>query len=221
MIDVEAGKEDLFERLNKKLKEVKSTRIYKDIKILYFARCYTHSDISLLVDAKNPNLLPKFITELLLKMDGAWDIQIIPLLDPTFFNIPKYIKDGNYQHFTITLDVKSGKTESVFSYLKEFAATDEAAISFLAYSFYSYDNDIILSLLARDIAQAGKFLSEKIRTIDGVIDSFLWQIEKWQFVISDKDWLEYINYFRMADFDNQELWEGSHKVLIESYLCAC
>ena len=214
MIDVEAGKEDLFEQLNTKMEELKASKKYDKIKILYMARCFTHSDISLMFDVQDHDKLPIFITDELLKMDGVWDLQTIHLFNPNFFKIPKHVDHTNFKPFTVTLDVKSDKTESVFKYLQEFAATEEAAISFLAYTFYSYDNDIILTLLAPDIEQAGKFVKEKIRTIDGVIDTLLWQIEKWHVVIPHNEWLQYINYFRMEDIISEELWD-------ESYICAC
>lgn len=214
MIDVEAGKEDLFERMRSKLIDLKTTNAHDKVKILYMARCYTHSDISIMIDVKDPEALPEFITDVLLGMDGVWDIQTIPLFNPNFFKIPKYVKKNEFQHFTITLDVKADKTKSVFKYLQDFAATDEAAISFLAYSFYSYDNDILLSLLAPSLKEAGNFLKDKIRSIDGVIDSFLWQIEKWQFIISHEEWVKYINYFRMEEIVAAELWD-------ETYICAC
>ena len=211
MIDVEAGKEDLFERLQTEFQEIK---ISDKIEILYYARCFTHSDISIMVDVKDPEALPEFLTNTVLKMDGVYDLQTIPLFHPNFFKIPKNVNQDEYKHFTVTLDVKSDKTEAVFKYLREFAATEEAAISFLAYTFYSYDNDIIISLLAPDIEHAGKFVNEKIRPIDGVIDTLLWQVEKWQFVMPHIKWLEYINYFRMEDLVDMELWD-------DSYICAC
>jgi DNA-binding Lrp family transcriptional regulator len=214
MIDVEAGKEDLFNRIHDKLSKMKSSIQSDDVKMLYLATCFTHSDISLMIDVNNPDVLPSTIINPLLKMDGVWDIQIIPLLDPQFFKIPSYIEKNNYEHFTITLDVKSENTETVFNYLREFAATEEAAISFLSYSFYSFDNDIIISLLARDIRDAGKFVKEKIRTIDGVIDTFLWQVDKWRFVVSHFEWLNYINFHRLDDLLESEL-------LDDTYICAC
>lgn len=214
MIDVEAGKEDLFERLVTKLDSMKSSNVHEKIEILYLARCFTHSDISLMIDAKDPEALPAFITDVILKMDGVYDLQTIPLFNPNFFKLPSYVNKVDFKHFTVTLDVLSNKTEDVFKYLRDFAATEEAAISFLAYSFYSYDNDIIISLLAPSIEEAGKFVNEKIRSIDGVIDSFLWQIEKSKLIISQANWLEYINYFRMEDIVSEEFWD-------ESYICAC
>ena len=214
MIDVEAGKEDLFERLNAELDGIKSSSKFEKIEILYYARCITHSDISIMVDVKDPEVLPDFITDVLLKLDGVYDLQIIPLFKPNFFKMPSYINKDEYQHFTITLDIKSDMTESVFKYLQEFAATEEAAITFLAYTFYSYDHDIILSLLAPNIRLAGKFVNEKIRPIKGIIDSFLWQIEKSQFIIPHEKWLKYINYFRMEEIVDTELWD-------ESFICAC
>ncbi len=214
MIDVEAGKEGLFERLYKKLMELKESGTHDKIKILYMARCYTHADISLMVDVLDPEKLPEFITKVLLPMEGVWDLQTIHLFNPNFFKLPSYVNREDYKHYTVTLDIKTNKTESVFKYLQDFAATEEAAISFLAYTFYSYDNDIILSLLAPNIEEAGKFVNEKIRTIDGVYDSLLWQIEKYQMIISHDEFLEYINYFRMEDLVTEELWE-------ESYICAC
>jgi DNA-binding Lrp family transcriptional regulator len=214
MIDVEAGKEDLFERLQTKLEAVNTSELGKKIKVLYLARCFTHSDISVMVDVKDPEALPEFLTGTFLRLDGVWDLQTIPLFNPNFFKLPSYVDKTNFKHFTVTLDVYSGKTEDVYKYLQEYAATEEAAISFLAYTFYSYDNDVILSLLAPDIEAAGKFVSEKIRTIDGVIDSLLWQIEKSKFIISPVEFLNYINFFRMEDLVNEEFWD-------ESYICAC
>jgi DNA-binding Lrp family transcriptional regulator len=213
MIDVEAGKEDLFERLTETLNELKVSEINKKIKILYLARCFTHADISIMIDVIDPEALPDFVTGLL-KIDGVWDLQTIHLFNPSFFKMPQYIDKDKYQNFTVTLDVRSDKTESVYKYLQEFAATEEAAITFLAYTFYSYDNDIIFSLLAKDIHEAGKFVNEKIRTIDGVLDSLLWQIEKSEIIMSHAEFLSYINYFRMEDLVSEEMWD-------ESFICAC
>jgi DNA-binding Lrp family transcriptional regulator len=214
MIDVEAGKEDLFERLATKFKEIQEANKFEKIEILYMARCFTHSDISVMLEVKDAEALPGFITEYILKTDGVYDLQFIPLFNPNFFKLPSYVNRKDFKHFTVTVDIRSHKTETVFKYLQEFAATEEAAISFLAYSFYSYDNDIILSLLAPSLEDANKFITNKIRSIDGVIDTLLWQIEKAQFIIPHEDWLKYINYFRMEDFVSEELWD-------ESYICAC
>ena len=70
------------------------------------------------------------------------------------------------------LDVKPTKTEEIFKYIRKIAATEDYAITFLAYTFSSYESDIIFTLLSPDVEHAGKFIREKIRTIDGVIDSF-------------------------------------------------
>jgi len=221
MIDVEAGKEDLFESLHKKLKELRENQTYKGIDVLYLARCFTHSDISLMIDLADPEILPEFITQEILKMEGAWDIQTIHLLNPHFFKLPPNMNYKTYGHFTITLDVRSDRTDEVFKEIRNLAASDEAAISFLAYSFHSYDNDIILSLLAPDIQSAGKFVDDKIRTVNGVIDTFLWQISKWKFVISEKDWFKYINYSRLADDVDLEHWDDAYNDLAASFICAC
>ncbi len=217
MIDVEGGKEHLLNDLYKQLKKIKASNKYDKIEILYLTRCYTHSDISLMIDAKDPEALPPFITDNILKMDGVWDIQMIPLLNPNFFEIPKYIKKGKYKHFTVTLDVKSDKTVSVFKYLQKIAATPEVAITFLAYTFYSFESDIILTLLSPDMEHAGKFVKNKLRTIDGVTDSLLWQIETWKTLITDNEWRNYINnYLKLDKLDIAlEQWE------IDGYICGC
>jgi DNA-binding Lrp family transcriptional regulator len=214
MIDVEAGKEDLFEQLHPKLNEIKLSKKLDDIQVLYLARCYTHEDISVMIDVKDSEKLPEFIIDNILGLDGVWDLRTIHLFNPNFFRIPNIIEKGDYERFTVTLDVRSDKTKSVFNYLQKFAATQEAAISFLAYTFYSYDNDIILTLLAKDIVQAGKFVEEKIRPIDGVIDTVIWQTKKWDFIISKPEWLSYVNYHRKENFDEDEFWD-------DSYICAC
>jgi len=221
MIDVEAGKEDLFDRLFDNLKELTDTQVKDKIQILYLAKCYTHSDISLLVDVKDPEALPPFIVNIILQMDGVWDIQIIPLLNPNFFEIPDVVKKGDYSNFTLTLDVRSDKTKTVFNKLKEMAADKNSAISFLAYSFYSYENDIILSFQARNLPEAGKFVLEQIRQLDGVIDTYLWQIERWKFVISANDLLNYINSTRTEDPITVDLWEKDYQALMDAYICAC
>ena len=221
MIDVEAGKEDLFERIYERYNELKGSSIFEKIKFLYMARCYTHSDISIMIDVIDPEALPDFLTEFILEMDGVYDLQTIHLFNPNFFNIPSYIKQDKFEHFTLTLDIRSNKTKKVFEYLKEFAATEEAAITFMAYTFYSFDKDIILTLLAPDIKQAGKFVKEKIRPIEGVVDSVLWQIEKWQFAISSKEWLEYINVHRPDNPIDIIVWEDQYKELEHSFVCAC
>lgn len=214
MIDVEAGKEDLFERIHDKYKELKDWPLLKQVKLMYMDRCYTHTDINMMFDVKDFESLPRIFTEFLLDMDGVWDLQIIQLFTPNFFKIPKYVDLKSWGRFTVTLDVKSDKTESVFKYLRDFAATDEAAITFLAYTFYSYQNDIIFTLLAPGMKSAGKFVDEKIRPIDGVIDSVVWEIEKSQFAIPHEEWVKYINYYRKGDLDDEEVFD-------DAFICGC
>jgi DNA-binding Lrp family transcriptional regulator len=214
MIDVEAGKEDLFDRIYKEYKELKDYYLFKKVKLLYLDRCYTHSDINIMFDVEDFEALPRVFTEFLLKMDGVWDLQIIQLFNPLFFKIPKYVDPEKWGRFTVTVDVKSKMTEQVFKYLRDFAATDEAAISFLAYTFYSYQNDIIFTLLAPDMKSAGNFVDEKIRPIDGIIDSVIWEVEKSQFIISHEDWIKYINYYRHGDLEDDVIFD-------DAYICAC
>ncbi|UCE39278.1 MAG: hypothetical protein JSW00_08685 [Thermoplasmata archaeon] len=214
MIDVEAGKEDIFERINEKYKELRDWQLFKQVKLLYTDRCYTHSDINMMFDVKDFESLPRLFTEFLLKMDGVWDLQIIQLFTPNFFKIPDYVDLESWGRFSVTLDIKPEKTESVFKYLRDFAATDEAAITFLAYTFFSYQDDIIFTLLAPNIKQAGKFVDEKIRTIDGVIDSMIWEIEKSQFAIPHSEWVKYINYYRIGDLLDEEVFD-------DAFICGC
>jgi DNA-binding Lrp family transcriptional regulator len=217
MIDVEGGKESLIKILYQRLKEVKTSKKFDKIQILYLARCYTHSDISLLIDVEDPEVLPEFITDILLNLEGVWDIQMIPLLNPNFFEIPNFIKKKKYKHFTITLDVKSNKTKSIFKSLQRIAAKDDIAITFLAYTFYSYESDIILTLLAPDMAQAGKFVKNKLRTIDGVIDSLLWQMETWKSIITENEWREYINQYLGKDLVDLAIDQWK----MDGYVCCC
>jgi DNA-binding Lrp family transcriptional regulator len=221
MIDVEAGQENLFEKMYSKLVGLRDSELKDKIEILYQASCYTHSDISLMVDVKDPEALPSFMLDVLLTMEGVWDIQIIPLLNPKFFIIPDYITKEEYKHFTITLDVKSYQTKAVYEYLNNFAKSNEIPITFLAYTFYSYDNDIIFSLLAPSIEDAGKFVLEKIRPIDGVVDSYLWQTQKWEFIIPNDEWLNFINSKRLDDPIDAETWNKQYKDLRDSYICCC
>jgi hypothetical protein len=113
--------------------------------------------------------------------------------------------------------VKSKQTKSVFKKLKKIAATDEIAITFLAYTFFSYENDIILTLLSPDMSSAGKFVKNKLRTIDGVIDTLLWQMDTWKSIITENEWKEYINQFLEKDLIDIALdkWE------MDDYICCC
>jgi len=214
MIDVEAGKEDLFERIYKKYDQYRNDYIFKKNKMLYLTRCYTHSDINMMFEVQEYEALPRVFNEFLLDMDGVWDCQIIQLFNPNFFKIPKYVDLDTWGRFTVTLDVKSNKTGEVFKIVRDLAATDEAAITFLAYTFYSYENDLIFSLLAPDIAAAGKFLDEKIRTIDGIVDTELWELEKWKFIIPHEEWVKYINYYREGDLADEEICD-------DAFICGC
>ncbi len=217
MIDVEGGKEDLFEQIIHKLNELKEQHFFKQIQVLYLTKCYTHSDISFMVDVKDPEILPTFITKVILPLDGVWDIQIIPLLNPNFFQIPEEFTQKDFNHFTVMLDVKPTKTENIFKYIRKIAATEDYAITFLAYTFSNYESDIIFTLLSPDVAHAGKFIKEKVRTIDGVIDSLLWEIESWESLISEDEWVNYINLFLEKNKMELDLerWE------MDGFVCGC
>jgi hypothetical protein len=174
-----------------------------------------------MIDVEDPESLPAFLTKFVLQLEGVYDLQAIHLFNPNFINIPPYIEEDKYEHFTVTLDVKSKKTEEVFNYLKKFAAADEVAITFIAYTFYAFDKDIIFTLLSPDIKQAGRFVNEKIRPIEGVVDSIIWQTEKWEFAIPSNEWLKYINYFRADNPISQKIWDEQYSELAQSYIVAC
>jgi DNA-binding Lrp family transcriptional regulator len=220
MIDVEAGKEDLFGRLYTNLTELKDTQLVDKIQILYLAKCFNHSDISLLMDVKDTEALPPFIANIILQMDGVWDLQVIPLLNPNFFTPPINVWDTNYNNYSVTLDIKAEKTKTVFNQLKKIEASDLGALTFLAYSFSSYENDILLSFLSSDIAQAGKFVQKTIRTIDGVIDTFLWQIEEWKFIVAENEWMDFVKNNQSEDLVDIEEFEKSFRKIMDSYITA-
>ena len=217
MIDVEGGKEDLFDQIIQRLKELKDSQHFKNIQVLYLTKCYTHSDISFMVDVKDPEVLPRFITKVILPLDGVWDIKIIPLLNPNFFQIPEFFTKKDFNHFTVMLDVKPTQTEEVFKYIRKIAATEDIAITFLAYTFSSYESDIIFTLLSPDVSHAGKFIKDKIRTIDGVIDSLLWEIENWESLIADDEWIDYINFFLEKNRTEIDLERWG----MDGYVCGC
>ena len=55
---------------------------------------------------------------------------------------------------------------------------------------------------------------EKIRSLDGVIDSMLSQIETWQFFVEHDEWIKYINYYRKGEIEKEDIWD-------DVFICAC
>jgi len=187
MIDVEGGKEGMWNSLTDVCTETEG-----DIEPLYATRCITHGDISLIMNVKDADELPKFINTTLKPLGGLRDIWMFTMVSPRFFRLPSLIPDKVYP-FTVTIDALTQKYDDIYETLTEIKPIDNVIPTYISYTFQSFEDDIVMSMLAPDIFTVDQFVIDHIRSIDGIFDTKTYAISKSKILTPLKNWRRYIN----------------------------
>jgi len=190
MLDVEGGKESLWDDIVRLSSEKEG-----DVEPLYATRCVTHGDISLIMDVKDPDKISDFVNDTLAPLGGLRDLWMFNMIKPRFFPIPMSLGSEAIKPFTITIDGETDQYRQMFEAISKIEPTEEIILTYLAYTFQSFDDDLVLSLLGKDIYIVDEFVIDNIRQIPGIFDSKTYAISKTKILTSFKKWRNYINKY--------------------------
>jgi len=190
MLDVEGGKESLWDDIVRLCSEKEG-----EVEPLYATRCVTHGDISLIMDVKDPDQISDFVSDTLAPLGGLRDLWMFNMINPRFFPIPLMTTSQELKPFTITIDGETEHYRAMFEAISNIQPTNDVIVTYLAYTFQSFEDDLVLSLLGKDIYTVDDFVINNIRQIDGIFDSKTYAISKTKILTSFKNWRNYINKY--------------------------
>ncbi len=138
---------------------------WRDVEPLYAIRQEGKRYISIVLDVKNIDAVKKVFLRSIGMMTSVRRTRTIPIMCPVYFPLPKGHPKG-LDRFLVYLRVKPEDYKDVFEKIKHTRNTKEAFLTYMSYSFG--DDDIVLSVLAKDREAATAYVKKKIETIEGV-----------------------------------------------------
>ncbi|MCK4444274.1 MAG: hypothetical protein KAW09_07005, partial [Thermoplasmata archaeon] len=91
----------------------------KNARIVYITHRSLQEDVSVILDAKNMDIVADFVLKRLASMKEVAGIRIIALMLPRFFRVPKGMT-SKMKRFTTTITVDPNELENVYEHLSGF-----------------------------------------------------------------------------------------------------
>ncbi len=126
-------------------------------------------DIFGLIEVDEPGVLVEFMVEKVCMVDGVEEILVGNLHGVTEEIAPIAGDDVEGSYYLIYLDAEPAYYKEIYNTLHE-AADDD--IRFFGYCFEHYDRDLVVGLLADDIEEATQRILCRLRTMEGMRDTF-------------------------------------------------
>lgn len=138
---------------------------WKEINPLYAIQQERKRYLSMVLDIKNFESFQRMFLNNIATMAPVKKIMTIPLMSPIYFPLPKD-HPTNFIRYQVFLRVSPEKYNEVYSKIITLDYPEGIIVTYLSHSFG--DDDIIISLLARDRETAFDFVNDSIGKIDGV-----------------------------------------------------
>ena len=139
---------------------------WEDVKPLYLIRQEGKDYLSVVLDVNNLDSIQKLFLENLGTMMAVKDTKTIPLMSPIYFPLPEGHPE-DFNRYQVYLRVEPEKYNEVYNYIMNVSCPEDVMITYFAYSFG--DDDIIISMLAKDRETAFEFANNTLGKIDGVM----------------------------------------------------
>ncbi len=138
---------------------------WDDVKPLYALRQEGKRYVSILLDVKKFEAVENVFLKDVMAMASVSQTRTIPIMSPIYFPLP----EGHPEDMDRYIAVLRVDPENYKSVYDNIAATKTDGNAFVNYVSYSFgDDDIIVSMFAKDREAANKFANDKINSIKGV-----------------------------------------------------
>ena len=155
-----------LDELCKLIDSEKRNLYWEDIEPLYAIRLEGKEYVSILLDVKNIDEVQKIFVKNLMTMASVSTSKSMPIMSPIYFPMPEGHAE-DLQRYLMFLRVNPEKYDDVYSKIaNDLEYPQDIIVSYLSYSFG--DDDMIVSMFARNRESALKFADEVIGNIDGV-----------------------------------------------------
>jgi hypothetical protein len=155
--------EKLWEDIEEKMPKAES----KDLIPLYASQQEGKDFINVIFEAMNFEVLKDVLTENLPTLVDVRKTRTIPMLEPTYFLMPKaHPKD--LERYLISLVVEPRKAQTIHSNIVNYEFPEKVFLTYLTFSLG--EDDVLLSILAENRKSAQAFAQNAFDTMDGVIN---------------------------------------------------
>ncbi|MBI5001296.1 MAG: hypothetical protein HZB92_07220 [Euryarchaeota archaeon] len=143
----------------------KRTLYWEGVEPLYAMQQEGKRYISIMFNVKNLDAFQKVFHNASKILESILETRTIPVMRPIYFPLPKgHKKDLN--RYMAFLRVAPEKYEAVYSAIQGLCCPKDLHITYISFSFG--DDDIIVSMLAKDRETALNFVNDEIGKVDGV-----------------------------------------------------
>ena len=171
-----------------------SIRKNKDVKLLYMTQRLLEEDTSLIVDINDMNAFADFVTKHIAPLKYVKGIWLFNLICPRFFLLPR-CTPLIYKRFTLTIAAKPQEYANIYDKILKIQPSEDAIITYLAYTFQAPGQDMLISVVARDLNAVEKLFNSRVKTIKGVRDVKITCISRTKRLVSHDEWEEYIKSY--------------------------
>jgi hypothetical protein len=165
----------------------------KDVRLLYLTHRHMQEDTSLIVEAKDPDVLANFLLTHIATIENVRGIWVLPMAKMQFFEVPKDDTHG-FPRFTITIDAIPKQLDRIREKISSLKPGRDIAINYIAVTFQSFRASIVVSVLARSRNHLDLFVERYIRSLEGVADAETTLISKTMRLVSPDEWKEYVGH---------------------------
>jgi DNA-binding Lrp family transcriptional regulator len=166
-----------------------------DVKILYMTRRHLQEDTSLIIDAKDVDVLSDFLTKHIATLKYVRGIWVVNMAKMRFFRIPME-RPREFSRFTITISALPQKLEHVYKAVGALEPGRDIMINYIAQTYQSFKESIMVSVLARSMNHMDAFVRDCIKPIDGVLDTEISGISRTMRLVTTEEWEESVGpYF--------------------------
>jgi DNA-binding Lrp family transcriptional regulator len=147
--------------------ELEKRRLYwKDVNPLYAIQQERKRYLSIILDVRNLESLKRDFLDNILRITAIKKVKIIPIMSPLYFPLPER-RPEDFNRYQIFL---KGTPEKLKDIYPSIITLDYPAGIFVTYLSYSFgDDDIIMSLLAKDRETVHDFVESEFSKDDGVL----------------------------------------------------
>ena len=169
----------------------------RDVKLIYMTRRHEFEDTSLIIDAKDSDLLADFLLRHICTLSDVRGVQAILLTKMRFFPVPAD-RPAEFSRFTITIDAIPEEMEHIYESISAFTPGEDVTINYVGHSFQSIGGSIMVSVLARSREHLDSFINDNIRPLKGFVDAEVASISKTTRLVSAEEWQRSIGPYFVA-----------------------
>ncbi len=156
---------------------------YKDwrkndkLTLLYLTKRFVPGETSLIVDCEDANDFMGFLENNILNLESISGAYLFNLMKSKFFPIPTGTC-MDLKRFTVTINAEPKNYERIYHAISKIDPDNNFVVGYIAYTYQEPGSDIVVSILAKNSAEAKAGVKRNIESLEGILDTKITRITK-------------------------------------------